>query len=231
MPVLIAPSVALEDLHKGYSHPDGSGRIEVLSGLDLQVEQGGQIAITGPSGSGKSTLLNLVGALDIPDSGRVLVAGLEVGELDENDRADLRNRRVGFVFQLHHLLPQCTVVENVLVPSLVNPALRDQARERAHRLLERVGLGDRLTHFPAQLSGGEQLRCAVVRALVNRPVVVLADEPTGSLDADTADRVTDLLVSVCREEETTLIVVTHAERLASRLQKTYRLEKGVLWDS
>ena len=223
-----SPLVQLNEVYKSYT--TAAGPIQVLTGVNLKVERNKLVAIVGPSGSGKSTLLNILGALDSADSGEVLVNGADLAELSTAARANFRNRVVGFVFQLHHLLPQCTVLENVLVPSLVveDPQARSGAKDRAMNLLSKAGLKGRRDHFPAQLSGGERLRAAVVRALINQPSLVLADEPTGSLDNITADTLADLLVEVNREENVTLIAVTHSERFAERFDTVYRLEKETL---
>jgi lipoprotein-releasing system ATP-binding protein len=200
--------------------------VEVLRAVDLLVLQGETLAITGPSGSGKSTLLNILGTLDAPDAGEVWLEGRELEKLDARELARVRNRRIGLVFQLHHLLPHLGVLENVLVPALVSGD--PGAPERARRLLDRVGLGHRLAHRPAQLSGGERQRAAVVRALINRPALVLADEPTGSLDRRSAESLADLLVELNREEGTALVVATHAAALASRLGRSLELLEGRL---
>lgn len=225
-----APAVRLEKVGKEYPSPAGGAPIKVLRGIELSIEPGARVAVIGPSGSGKSTLLNIIGALDTADSGSVVVGGREIGNLDAAARARFRNLEVGFVFQMYHLLPQCTVLENVLVPTLVadDPEIRSGAEGRAERLLGKVGLGDRLDHFPGQLSGGERLRAAVVRALINSPSIVLADEPTGSLDNETAGVLADVLLGVNGEEGVTLIAVTHSDRLAERFDTVYRLEMGVL---
>jgi predicted ABC-type transport system involved in lysophospholipase L1 biosynthesis ATPase subunit len=220
------PLLLLEDVHKSFPAPAGGASIEVLRGVNLTVRSGESLAVVGPSGSGKSTLLSLMGALDTPTRGRVLLDGRDLETLGERERAALRSRRIGFVFQLHHLLPQCSVWENVLVPTLALP--REGAEERARRLLERVGLAGRLGHRPAELSGGECLRAAVARALINRPGVLLADEPTGSLDTESAEQLAELLVSVNREEEVSLVVVTHSSSLAARLGRRLELRGGVL---
>ena len=200
---------------------------EVLRGVSLHVTAGESVAVTGPSGSGKTTLLQLIGAMDRPDSGEIRVNGRELGGLDEAARTLFRNREVGFVFQAHHLLPQLTVFENVLVPAWGSTSMTEAA-ERAKSLLSRVGLGGRLAHFPAQLSGGERQRVAVARALVMAPCLVLADEPTGALDQKTAQGLIDLLLELNGEEHTTLIVVTHAEACAQRMARRVKLENGRL---
>jgi len=226
--------LVLDDVHKGYPSPDGRSEIQVLSGVSLEVKPAETLAVVGPSGSGKTTLLSLMGGLDVPSRGRVLLEERDLAGLSEPERARVRSRRVGFVFQLHHLLPQCTVWENILVPTLALPRREREGRsateteERARRLLERVGLGDRLAHRPAELSGGECLRAAVARALINRPALLLADEPTGSLDADTSARLADLLVELNREEGVSLVVVTHSESLAARLGRRLTLNRGAL---
>jgi len=219
----------LRDVHKGYASPEGTGSLEVLRGIDLSVESGESLAVVGPSGSGKSTLLNLMGALDRPTAGEVRFRGERLSEMGERELARLRNREIGFVFQLHHLLPQLTVLENVLLPTL--PAGRGgdpEAHERARRLLDRVGLGERLRHRPVELSGGERQRTALVRALINRPSLLLADEPTGSLDAEASGALGDLLAELNREEAVTLIVVTHSDALARRMARRLELRSGRL---
>lgn len=203
--------------------------IEVLRGISWTLQRGEAVAVLGPSGSGKTTLLALMGGLDEPTSGTIRFEGEELSRLDGRKRAALRNRRIGLVFQLHHLLPQCTVLENVLVPTLVaESAGRRTARERALQLLDRVGLSGRLHHRPGQLSGGECQRVALVRALIHRPALLLADEPTGSLDRATAEALTDLLLEVHREEGVTLVVATHAETVAQRMQRRVALRDGQL---
>ncbi len=197
----------------------------VLCGLNLTVSAGESVAVIGPSGCGKSTLLHMIGLLDRPDAGTVALNGQDLLELDADQAADFRNQKIGFVFQLHHLLPQCTVLENVLVPSLVS---KEDRNERAKALLERVGLAARMSHRPGQLSGGERQRAAVVRALINEPQLLLADEPTGSLNRQGADDLLELLLELNREENLTLIMVTHSDRLAARLDRTLTLENGIL---
>ncbi len=212
---------------KTYASP--AGPVTVLQDLDLTVGAGESVAIVGPSGSGKTTLLNLLGALDRPTSGSLQVAGEDLGTLDAAAAARFRNRHLGFVFQLHHLLPQCTVLENVLVPRLAGGWTEDAAatRARAEALLGEVGLQDRLDHRPFQLSGGEQLRVAIARALINQPRVILADEPTGSLDPATGERIAELLLRQTAGKAA-LVVVTHNPGLARRLHRTCRLEQGRL---
>jgi ABC-type lipoprotein export system ATPase subunit len=220
----------LENVCKSYDSVLDGPPVRVLEGIDLTMEQGESAAIAGPSGSGKSTLLNIIGTLDAPTSGRVLLRDQDLAGLNENQLAAVRNRQMGFVFQAHHLLPQCTVLENVLVPTLASPASaqRQGAPERAKRLLERVGLGGRIDHRPGQLSGGERQRAAVVRALINQPELLLADEPTGALDRAAAEELARLLIELNREEGVTLIVVTHAPDLAARMKRVFQLQDGRL---
>ena len=203
----------------------------VLRDATMQLAAGAACAIVGPSGCGKSTLLNLIGALDKPDAGSVRLDGRDLSQMGENELARVRNRDIGFVFQLHHLLPQCTALENVLLPVLADGSVTKEHEERARRLLERVGLGGRLNHFPGQLSGGERQRVACVRALINAPKLLLADEPTGSLDGAAAENLFQLLLELNREEGVALIVVTHALDLAARLPLRYELHEGVLSQS
>lgn len=210
--------------------PAGQPAVSVLRGISLAVAAGERLAILGPSGSGKSTLLNLIGGLDRPDHGSVRVHGHNLAQLSDRDLAQMRNREIGFVFQLHHLLPQCTVLENVLVPTLARRDHPDRTalQTRALDLLARVGLSERRQAFPGTLSGGERQRVAVARALINRPCLLLADEPTGSLDADSAAALGDLLTAVHREEGITLVVVTHSHDLARRLDRSLHLHQGQL---
>jgi ABC-type lipoprotein export system ATPase subunit len=224
------PLLRLRDISRRYAGPEDGGALTVLEGISLEVGRGESLAIVGPSGSGKSTLLHIMGTLERPTSGEVLLDGQDVGQLDEAQLAAVRNRQLGFVFQAHYLLPQCTVLENVLVPSLVcrDAALRLEAGPRAERLLKRVGLGERLFHCPGQLSGGERQRAAVVRALINQPQLLLADEPTGSLDPASAHQLGQLLVELNQEAGVTLIVVTHARELAERMKRVLELKNGRL---
>jgi ABC-type lipoprotein export system ATPase subunit len=202
--------------------------VSVLNGIDMEIQQGESSAIIGASGSGKSTLLNIIGTLDRPTRGQVLLEGQDLAQLNETQLADVRNRQIGFIFQAHHLLPQCTVLENVLVPTLVcdDDQLRQSAPERARRLLDRVGLGPRLHHRPGQLSGGERQRVAVVRGLINQPRLLLADEPTGALDRAAAEELARLLVELNREERVTLMVATHALDLAEQMGRRFQLRDG-----
>jgi lipoprotein-releasing system ATP-binding protein len=205
----------------------GGVPVDVLRGVTLRVSAGETLAVTGPSGSGKTTLLQIIGALDRPDAGDVRVNGRDLCGLDEAARSVFRNREVGFVFQAHHLLPQLTALENVLVPAWAGRA--DEARiARAHDLLRRAGLSERIHHFPGQLSGGERQRVALARALVMSPALILADEPTGALDQKAAHALVDLLLELNREEHTTLIVVTHAEACAERMGRSVALREGLL---
>ena len=209
----------------GQAEPDEPA---VIRGVSLTVEAGDTVAIVGPSGSGKTTLLNLMGTLDLPGSGHVFIESHDVSLIDDAMLSHIRNRRIGFVFQSHHLLPQCTVLENVLVPTLVAGGSAEQPEERARALLERVGLSQRLHYRPGQLSGGERQRVAVVRALINRPALLLADEPTGSLDHANALSLCRLLVELNREEGTALVLVTHSLELAAQMARHYVLRDGLL---
>ena len=220
------PLAELRHVSKAYP---GAIPVPVLSGADLLVYRGESVAILGPSGSGKSTVLNLLGTLDVPDAGSVLLEGREVSGLDARELARVRNRKIGFVFQSHHLLPQCTVLENVLLPTLADAAASGDASEaRARQLLERVGLSARMDHLPGQLSGGERQRTAVVRALINQPLLVLADEPTGALDRTSAGNLGRLLGELNREDGVTLVVVTHSQELAGQMGRTVQLQDGKL---
>jgi len=200
---------------------------DVLAGVDFAVNKGESVAIVGPSGSGKSTLLNIMGTLDTPSAGSVSLDGKNLLGLNEKEIAGVRNQRIGFVFQLHHLLPQCTILENVLVPALV-PGDMDAAEQHGRELLDRVGLSHRLHHRPSQLSGGERQRVAVVRALINRPMLLLADEPTGSLDRAASDSMGDLIAGLNADQGVTLVTVTHSSRLARRMNRIVELRDGHL---
>ena len=241
------PLLELTDVTKRYNSRDAAVVVAVLNGITLAVARGESLAIIGPSGSGKSTLLQIIGTLDQPTAGRVTLNGQDLSRLNDVQLATVRNRQIGFVFQSHYLLPQCTVWENVLVPTLANvaqasrlspskekaetggtPVLRETPETRAERLLKRVGLGGRMNHRPGQLSGGERQRVAVVRALINQPELLLADEPTGALDHVSATALGQLLVELNREEGVTLIVVTHALELARRMGRVMELKDGRL---
>jgi lipoprotein-releasing system ATP-binding protein len=215
---------------KRYDAPGKAGALVVLNDISLDLMRGESLAIVGPSGSGKSTLLQIIGTLDRPTSGSVALNGQDLSVLDDQQLAAVRNRQVGFVFQSHYLLPQCTVLENVLVPTLATDeaAARDGASERAGRLLKRVGLGERMSHRPGELSGGERQRVAVVRALINQPPLLLADEPTGSLDQTSARELGQLLLELNHEEGVSLIIVTHARELAQRMARELELKEGRL---
>lgn len=219
--------LALNEIKKEYAvYPTPT---EVLKGVNLSMGDGEAVAIVGPSGCGKSTLLNIVGALDRPSSGSILYQGQDIAQLSAPELARFRNREIGFVLQRHHLLPQCTVIENVLMPTLVHPDKQD-VETRAYALLERVGLSHRLKYRPGKLSGGECQRVAVARALINQPRLLLADEPTGSLNEEAAEELADLLIEINREQGMALIVVTHSLLLARRMQRILRLQDGRLHD-
>jgi len=226
MPAVQDAVIELREVSKCYP---GIVPVTVLRAASLRVNRGETVALVGPSGSGKSTLLNLLGTLDTPDSGSVWIGGRDVTRFDAKDLARVRNRDLGFIFQSHHLLPQCSVLENVLLPTLADrghpPA---DAHKRARRLLDRVGLGPRLGHLPGQLSGGERQRAAVVRALIQSPQVVLADEPTGALDRANAEALGRLLVELNLEEDLALVVVTHSLELARQMSRIVELKDGAL---
>jgi lipoprotein-releasing system ATP-binding protein len=233
-----APLLTLSNVTKRYESPGNANSLTVLDNISLQVERGQSLALVGPSGSGKSTLLQIIGTLDRPTSGTVQLDGQDLNHLNDVELAAVRNRKLGFVFQFHYLLPQCTVLENVLVPTLAKVKLppnssttsapTETAEDRANRLLKRVGLAGRTNHRPGELSGGERQRVAVVRALINQPWLLLADEPTGSLDHASAQQLGQLLIELNREEGVTLIVVTHARELAGKMGKQLELKDGKL---
>ncbi len=207
---------------------EGASTLEVLRGIDLQVQAAERVAIIGSSGSGKTTLLQIMGGLDEPDSGEVFINGAPMHGINESRKGDLRNRNVGFVYQFHHLLPEFTAAENVAMPLMIRRVPRTEAIDKACQLLSRVGLGDRLNHKPGELSGGERQRTAVARALITRPPLVLADEPTGNLDAGNGEHVLELMLELNRELKTSLIVVTHDPAIASKMDRIVVLEEGRL---
>ena len=224
------PLLRLANVTQRYDADAGAAAVIVLKGVSLEVGRGESLAIIGPSGCGKSTLLNIIGTLDRPESGEVFLAGEDLSRLGERQLASVRNRQIGFVFQAHYLLPQCTVWENVLVPTLAatDATAKLAAPDRATRLLKRVGLEARMAHRPGQLSGGERQRAAVVRALINQPQLLLADEPTGALDHASAGQLAQLLLDLNREEGVALIVATHALDLARRMGRVLELRDGKL---
>jgi len=218
--------IQLHSISKSYL--SGNTFRKVLDDLSLEVKKGETIAIVGPSGSGKTTLLNIIGTLDKADSGEMFFEGTDLMKMDSNEFPSFRNRKIGMVFQLHHLLPQCTLWENVLIPTLPLKSKTDDAEKRAEVLLKRTGVWEQRFQKPAELSGGECQRAAVVRALINQPSLILADEPTGALDHENALMLTDLLLELNREQGTALIVVTHSMELASKMDKIYNLVDGKL---
>ncbi len=214
-------------IRKVFAGGDGQP-LEVLRGLDMEVRRGEFVAIVGSSGAGKSTLLHLLGALDTPTGGDIWLEGSRYADLDPHGTAELRNRKLGFVFQFHHLLREFSALENVMLPLLIGRTSPRKARSRAEEVLSDVGLAGRMTHRPAELSGGEQQRCAVARALVHDPTVVLADEPSGNLDHANAERLHEMLFRLAREYETAVVVVTHNRQLAARADRVLLLEDGRL---
>ena len=220
--------ISCRDLKKAYH--DGHNVLHVLRGIDLTITRGMRIAIVGPSGSGKSSLLQLLGGLDVPSSGQVLIQGTDWQSLSEHRRCLLRNQQLGFVYQFHHLLPEFTALENVALPGLLAHRSSDEALHRAQTILTEVGLGARLEHKPSQLSGGERQRVAIARALVQQPACVFADEPTGNLDQKTAAHIFDVMLDLNQRYQTALVVVTHDLNLAARMDKVLTLNSGQLVD-
>lgn len=226
----MATLLELKKITKTFEVPAAERAMTVLEDVSFQIDQGETMAVVGPSGSGKSTLLNIIGALERPTSGDVFFAGKNLANLGDSELSAIRNREIGFIFQLHHLLPQCTVLENVLIPTipLGIKKNKNEVMRRAKTLLEKVSLTDRMDFFPAVLSGGELQRVAVVRALINAPKLILADEPTGSLDKESSENLGRLLVDLNREEGVALITVTHSIELARLMGKVYNLQNGQL---
>ncbi|WP_345291250.1 lipoprotein-releasing ABC transporter ATP-binding protein LolD [Kangiella marina] len=221
-----SPIIQIDSLNRTYN--DGANKVQVLTDLNLEVEKGEQLAIVGSSGSGKSTLLHLIGGLDKPTSGTVYLNGTNIHSLSAKAQGEFRNRHIGFVYQFHHLLPEFEAQDNVAMPLIIRGMKRTEAHQIANDLIDRVGLGKRRTHKPAELSGGERQRIAFARALVTQPDCVLADEPTGNLDHGTANQVYELMCELNREMGTTFITVTHDLELAGKMQRQLHLEDGTL---
>ncbi|MGB0596019.1 MAG: ABC transporter ATP-binding protein [Rubripirellula sp.] len=218
--------LTVTDLNKSF--PTADEPLQVLKNLSLELSGGDSVAIVGPSGSGKSTLLQILGTLDHPDSGQVMIDGVDPFKLDEKKLAAFRNQKIGFVFQDHHLLPQLTVIENVLVPAIADGKPSKDDLQRATDLIDSIGLSDRLGHLPSELSGGERERVAIARSLLMNPTLILADEPTGNLDRTTADAVTDLLIELQQSQGAILITVTHSDALAAAMNRRLELVDGQL---
>lgn len=207
---------------------DGKKKVAVLKGVDISIKQAEMVAIVGTSGSGKSTLLHLLGGLDSPDKGEVIVAGQNIHKLSIKKQGELRNKKLGFVYQFHHLLPEFSALENVMIPLIIGGESEKKARQRAEQIVTKVGLLDRKTHTPSELSGGERQRIAIARAMVTRPACILADEPTGNLDYKTAQSVNELMFELNRDENTSFLIVSHDLKLAGLMQTRYELVKGTL---
>ena len=218
--------IVAQAVRKAYREADRS--VEVLKGIDLTVRAGELLAVVGASGSGKSNLLHVLGGLDSIDQGEVTVAGYKVHALNEVERGELRNRKLGFVYQFHHLLPEFTALENVAIPLLIRREDEGRAYEAAEKILTALGLGERLSHLPSQMSGGERQRCAIARAMVTNPACILADEPTGNLDRQTADSVFESLVDLAKRQGTACVIVTHDLNLAARCDRVVTIEDGVI---
>lgn len=220
------PVLICRDLQRSFA--DAGNRLDVLCGVNLKIEPGERIAIVGESGAGKTTLLQLLGGLDLPSGGQVLIRGRDIAQLNGTNRGLLRNRELGFVYQFHHLLPEFSALENVAMPLLMRSTPVSEVRSSAEELLQRVGLGERLHHRPGEMSGGERQRAAVARALITRPALVLADEPTGNLDHANGEKVFELMLDLNREFGSSLVVVTHDQVLAGRMDRILHLQDGVL---
>lgn len=220
----------LEEIYKSYNSNLSDNSKAILNGVSLELDYGDNLAILGPSGSGKSTLLNIIGTLDIPDSGNIIFESGKINDYTDDQLAEFRNRQIGFIFQSHYLLPQCSVLENVLIPTLPlkDTSLKKEAQSRALELIKEVGLWEHKDKLPGTLSGGECQRVAVIRALINNPKLLLADEPTGSLDRENSVMITRLLKELNQEFKTALIVVTHSDQVSSQMNKTYELIDGEL---
>lgn len=218
----------IQNISKSYPSASGFLKHKVLNQLSVEVDKGEAIAIVGPSGTGKTTLLNILGTLDKADEGSVIIDGKDVMQLTSRTQPEFRNQKIGMVFQLHHLLPQCTLLENVLLPTIPLKRKNGKAETRAEELLKRTGIWEQRFQKPAELSGGECQRAAVVRALINEPSIILADEPTGALDEENAQKLSELLLELNKEMGTTLIVVTHSSVLAAKMDKVYELHNGKL---
>ncbi|MBN1546605.1 MAG: ABC transporter ATP-binding protein [Syntrophaceae bacterium] len=216
--------IRLEQLTKTFVKDNN--RIEVLRGIDLEIARGDSLAVLGVSGAGKSTLIHILGTLDHPTSGRLYIDGFDVFQWNEKELAEFRNRKIGFVFQFHHLLPEFTSLENTMMPALIQGCKREEAKRKAKAILGELGLDHRLTHKPGELSGGEQQRVALARAMVMEPEILLADEPTGNLDTETGKRVEDLLMNFNQNKNVTLVVVTHNRSLADRMSRSIGLRDG-----
>jgi lipoprotein-releasing system ATP-binding protein len=214
-----------QSIHKSY------GQLHILKGVDLQVNRGEIVTIVGASGAGKSSLLNILGTLDNADSGQLFIDNVEVSKLDNKHLSDFRNRKIGFIFQFHHLLVEFNAIENVCMPAFIAGVPRAEAEKRATELLNKLGLGDRLTHKPAELSGGEQQRVAVARALINKPALIFADEPSGNLDSKNALELHELFVRLRNEFNQTFVIVTHNEELAGMADRTILMKDGLIVDS
>ncbi len=218
--------IEAKNIHKSYNN--GNKALQVLKGIDLNIEKGKFVAITGPSGAGKSTLLHILGGLDTPSEGTAFFDGKDINKLDDSSLCKIRNSMIGFVFQFYHLLSEFTVLENVLMPALISRQSAGGSRQSAMELLEKVGLSERTTHFPSELSGGEKQRVAIARALINRPAVLFCDEPTGNLDSESGQEIISLIKKIRLENKMTVVLVTHNVELAKSADRVYRLKDGAL---